>query len=139
MDLSFRWWLFRSWGRVGTTIGDNKLTPVDDKSDAMDQFVALYEEKTGNPWKYHGKDKFVKQPNKLYPLDIDYGETAADVKMSSANSKSKLAKAVQDLICMIFDVDNMKRAMVEFEVCFDWAWVRILLMFDAFGTFYVLQ
>ena len=115
------------------------MTPVDDKSDAMEQFVALYEEKTGNPWKYHGKDKFVKQPNKLYPLDIDYGETAADVKMSSANSKSKLAKAVQDLICMIFDVDNMKRAMVEFEVCFDSAWVRILLMFDAFGTFYVVQ
>ena len=36
--------------------------------------------------------------------------------MSSANSKSKLHKSIQDLVCMIFDVESMKRAMVEFEL-----------------------
>jgi len=36
--------------------------------------------------------------------------------MSSANSKSKLPKSIQDLVCMLFDVESMKRAMVEFEL-----------------------
>ncbi|XP_013925201.1 PREDICTED: poly [ADP-ribose] polymerase 1 [Thamnophis sirtalis] len=34
----------------------------------------------------------------------------------SAGTKSKLPKAVQDLIKMIFDVESMKKAMVEFEI-----------------------
>ena len=36
--------------------------------------------------------------------------------MSSSNSNSKLQKAVQDLICMLFDVETMKRTMIEFEL-----------------------
>ena len=35
---------------------------------------------------------------------------------ASAGTKSKLAKPVQELIKMIFDVESMKKAMVEFEV-----------------------
>lgn len=35
----------------------------------------------------------------------------------SAGAKSQLEKPVQDLIRMIFDVESMKKAMVEFEVC----------------------
>lgn len=35
---------------------------------------------------------------------------------ASAGTKSKLDKSVQDLIKMIFDVESMKKAMVEFEV-----------------------
>ena len=35
---------------------------------------------------------------------------------ASAGTKSRLAKPVQELIRMIFDVESMKKAMVEFEV-----------------------
>lgn len=35
---------------------------------------------------------------------------------ASAGARSHLAKPVQDLIRMIFDVESMKKAMVEFEV-----------------------
>lgn len=35
---------------------------------------------------------------------------------ATAGTKSKLAKPVQELIKMIFDVESMKKAMVEFEV-----------------------
>lgn len=45
---------------------------MESKQEAIEDFVALYEEKTGNIWK--NRDKFEKQPGKLYPLDIDYGE-----------------------------------------------------------------
>lgn len=48
----------------------------------------------------------------LYQQD----EEAVKKLTVSAGTKSKLPKAVQDLIKMIFDVESMKKAMVEFEV-----------------------
>lgn len=66
-----RYWVFRSWGRVGTTIGGNKLDKFHDKNSAMDNFLSVYKEKTGNSW---GTANFTKYPNKFYPLEIDYGQ-----------------------------------------------------------------
>jgi len=63
--------VFRSWGRVGTTIGGNKLDKFYDKNSAMDNFCSVYEEKTGNSW---ASRNFTKHPNKFYPLEIDYGQ-----------------------------------------------------------------
>ncbi|GCC19745.1 hypothetical protein chiPu_0018509 [Chiloscyllium punctatum] len=110
-----RYWVFRSWGRVGTTIGGNKLEKMSSKEEAVDHFLGLYEEKTGNAW--HSKN-FTKYPKKFYPLEIDYGQDEEAVKKLTANcnTKSKLDKAVQDLIKTIFDVESMKKAMVEFEI-----------------------
>ena len=66
------YWVFRSWGRVGTTIGGNKLEKCGhSKSSAIDLFRDLYLEKTGNDW--DDRKNFVKQPKKFFPLDIDYG------------------------------------------------------------------
>lgn len=66
-----RYWVFRSWGRVGTTIGGNKLDKFPDKNSALDNFLGVYKEKTGNNW---GSSNFTKYPNKFYPLEIDYGQ-----------------------------------------------------------------
>lgn len=66
--------MFRSWGRVGTTIGSNKLDKFSDKNSAMDNFLNVYKEKTGNPW---SASNFTKYPNKFYPLEIDYGQVQA--------------------------------------------------------------
>lgn len=114
-DVQKRYWVFRSWGRVGTTIGGNKLDKFHDKNSAMDNFLSVYKEKTGNAW---GCSDFTKYPNKFYPLEIDYGQDEEAVKKltASAGTKSKLAKPVQELIRMIFDVESMKKAMVEFEI-----------------------
>uniref|UniRef100_A0AAR2JZI8 Poly [ADP-ribose] polymerase n=1 Tax=Pygocentrus nattereri TaxID=42514 RepID=A0AAR2JZI8_PYGNA len=110
-----RYWVFRSWGRVGTTIGGNKLDKFYDKNSAMDNFRSVYEEKTGNSWT---SSSFTKYPNKFYPLEIDYGQDEEAVKKLTASSgtKSQLPKQVQELIRMIFDVESMKKAMVEFEI-----------------------
>ncbi|XP_062857542.1 poly [ADP-ribose] polymerase 1 [Trichomycterus rosablanca] len=114
-DVQKRYWVFRSWGRVGTTIGGNKLDKFYDKNSAMDNFRTLYEEKTGNSWT---SSSFTKYPNKFYPLEIDYGQDEEAVKKltASTGSKSHLAKPVQELIRTIFDVESMKKAMVEFEI-----------------------
>lgn len=114
-DVQKRYWVFRSWGRVGTTIGGNKLDKFHDKNSAMDNFLGVYEEKTGNAW---GSSHFTKYPNKFYPLEIDYGQDEEAVKKltASAGTNSLLAKPVQELIKLIFDVESMKKAMVEFEI-----------------------
>ncbi|XP_059573331.1 poly [ADP-ribose] polymerase 1 [Alligator mississippiensis] len=114
-DREIRYWVFRSWGRVGTVIGSNKLEQMPSKEDAIEHFLNLYEEKTGNSW--HSKN-FTKYPKKFYPLEIDYGQDEEAVKKLTvgAGTKSKLPKSVQDLIKMIFDVESMKKAMVEFEI-----------------------
>ncbi|XP_061603098.1 poly [ADP-ribose] polymerase 1 [Cololabis saira] len=114
-DVQKRYWVFRSWGRVGTTIGGNKLDKSHDKNSALDNFLTVYKEKTGNEW---GSSNFTKYPNKFYPLEIDYGQDEEAVKKltASAGTKSKLGKPVQELIKMIFDVESMKKAMVEFEI-----------------------
>jgi len=100
---------------VGTVIGSNKLEQVPSKEDAIEHFMKLYEEKTGNAW--HSKN-FTKYPKKFYPLEIDYGQDEEAVKKLtvSPGTKSKLPKPVQELIKMIFDVESMKKAMVEYEI-----------------------
>lgn len=65
--------MFRSWGRIGTTIGNDKLEGTEDLNDAVTQFEALYEEKTGN--RFSAKE-FKKVPGCWYPLDIDYGQVS---------------------------------------------------------------
>lgn len=40
----------------------------------------------------------------------------SSTRMSASDSKSKLHKSIKELICMLFDVETMKRTMVEFEL-----------------------
>ena len=87
MKFSLRW-VFRSWGRVGTTIGGSKLEvkssleltscesvcthlliyfgnqEFESKHDAQRDFEFQYEDKTGNKWK--NRDNFQKVVFSLY-------------------------------------------------------------------------
>lgn len=65
-------YVFRSWGRIGTTIGGNKLETFHSATDAIHQFRYLYEDKTGNSW--DNRKNFDKKANKFFPLELDYGE-----------------------------------------------------------------
>jgi poly [ADP-ribose] polymerase len=64
---------------VGTTIGGHKLDKFSDKLAAMDNFLGVYTDKTGNTWNC---TNFTKYPNKFYPLEIDYGQVHAHMKTS---------------------------------------------------------
>ena len=76
----------------------------------------LYEKQTGNRWSQ--RNNFKKVANKMYPMDLDYGQDNAELskKLEVESSKSKLDKAIKELVTMIFDIESMKKAMVEFEV-----------------------
>ena len=84
------------------------------KPAAKKHFELLYQDKTGNSWGT-SKESFVKRPSKFYPLEIDYGgdEDTGQQLGIAPGSKSTLAPEIQDLI---FDVESMKKAMLEFEV-----------------------
>lgn len=82
------YWVFCSWGRMGTTIGGNKLDKFHEKNSTMDNFLGMYEEKTSNTW---GSSHFTKCPNKFYPLEIDYGQDEKAVKRLTASAGTKSA------------------------------------------------
>lgn len=109
-----RYHLFRSWGRIGTFIGGHKIEELS-LEECIEQFESLFEEKTGNKWK--NREHFVKVPGAMYPIDIDHG----DEKIASLDSdiKSNLQKPIQDLMRLIFDVSEMKKVMLEFEIDMD--------------------
>ncbi|RZB77497.1 poly-(ADP-ribose) polymerase [Asbolus verrucosus] len=113
-DKGSRFWVFRSWGRIGTTIGSNKLEKFDSLYDARTSFMQNYEEKTGNSW--DDRHVFQKVPGLFYPIDIDYGDDNQAQSMDIVESSSKLPLPVQDLIKIIFDVNAMKKVMLEFEL-----------------------
>lgn len=87
---------------------------MDTLREAIGNFADLYEEKTGNAWELRGY--FQKVPGKFCPIEIDYGEEEATGKLQISDGPSKLPAQVQDLIRLIFDVNNMKKVMLEFEL-----------------------
>ena len=50
-------------------------------------------------------------------MDLDFGQENEELKkLEVSKSTSKLDKAIQKLVTMIFDIESMKKAMIEFEV-----------------------
>lgn len=77
LNLFYSWWVFRAWGRVGTTVGGNKVEKFGSVNTAIEHFKGLYAEKTNNDW--DDRANFKKFPNKFYPLDIDYGQVSGQL------------------------------------------------------------
>jgi hypothetical protein len=67
----YRYWVFRSWGRIGTTIGGKKLEIKHNKWEARRQFECVYAEKTGNSWYNKNFRKFA---GCFFPIDLDYDQ-----------------------------------------------------------------
>ncbi|XP_050442642.1 poly [ADP-ribose] polymerase [Adelges cooleyi] len=111
---SSRYWVFRSWGRIGTTIGGFKTVEHETLEDAKTEFEYYYEDQTGNLWK--NKNSFVKIAGKKVPVDTDYGQDETKSLDTFSNLKCKLPDPVQKLIRLLFDVEAMKRVMYEFEL-----------------------
>lgn len=107
--------MFSSWGRIGTTIGDNNTKYCSDLHHAKNVFNELYRKKTGN--EFNAKT-FVKKPGKFYPVEVDYGDDKSMKKLSDLNSNipSKLPESVQRLTKLIFDVNEMKKQLLEFNL-----------------------
>lgn len=107
------YYIFRAWGRIGTKIGGNKTESFHDANEAIFRFQEIYEEQTGNVF---GTKNFRKLPDRYYPVEVDYGDEQIKKLSVDRAIKSKLEPAVQDLIKLLFDVNAMKRVMLEFDL-----------------------
>lgn len=109
--------VFRRWGRVGNSkIGGSKCDELS-KSAAIREFKKLFREKTGNDWEaWQSKMNFRKQPNRFYPIEIDYGIGESSKVGKPLGTNSKLHPRVVNLMKMLFDIETYKAAMMEFEI-----------------------
>lgn len=110
MYLYQRYWLFESWGRIATVIGNKRLKNYGNLLEARKKFVEIYQEKTGNAF---GHLNFIKKPNKFYHLDIVF-----DIPKKIAGSliPTNLSAPVYQLMEMLFDVRKMEQMMTSCDL-----------------------
>ncbi|KAJ3056683.1 Poly [ADP-ribose] polymerase 2 [Rhizophlyctis rosea] len=117
------YYVWTRWGRVGVN-GQNKLEPCGSSLDkAKMLFEKKFQDKTKNHW--DSRADFEKVPGKYFLIERDFGgddeeeeekeEPAADGKGKEPVKipDSKLAKPVQELVKLIFNLDMMTKQMVE--------------------------
>lgn len=112
------YFLFRAWGRIGCDVGGNSCKRMDSRNDAIENFEQLFKERTGNDFSTVAAGNFRRNHGSYFPVEMDYGDSKVkeeepELKYSES---SKLDKAVQELICFIFDIQRMQRAMKQFEL-----------------------
>lgn len=113
-DKGRNYWLFRSWGRIGTKVGEKLIETRCSIDACCMEFEALFKEKTGNLW---GVQPFKKKPGKYAEVDVDYTDDEKIKQMEVKSAiPSKLPNQVQDIIKLMFDVEAMKQTMMEFEL-----------------------
>lgn len=117
-DIGRDYWLFTSWGRIGTKVGDSSLQRCSSGAEAIVEFENIYKCKTGNKW---NSGYFQKRPGCYYPIDVDYDDGKEKIQTMAEKSTipSKLPKTVQDLVSLLFDIDTMKQTMMEFKLDLD--------------------
>lgn len=103
--IHFRWWVFESWGRIGTVIGSKQKFKFGTLNGAIERFHTVYKNKTSNSF---GTKTFQKQPSKYYHLDVEVGmpKNAPDTFIAT-----KLDGPVFDLMQMLFDITKMEEMM----------------------------
>lgn len=110
-----KFYLFRSWGRIGTTIGGTKLQTFSCVDDAFSEFEKFFEKETGNVW----DEMFVPIPGMMQLLDVTYEEKKAKVKSEASTAKCDLEKAVAALVELLFDEKAMTDTLKEYELDMD--------------------
>lgn len=103
-------WLYTNSGRIGTTYKKSKTTAFKSAKEACQKFREIFESKTGNDW--DSKNRFQKQAGKFHVVEIEY---EPDLVVNDS-IPSKLLGKVMDLMKVLFDRQNMKQAMKEFDL-----------------------
>ncbi|CAB3407813.1 unnamed protein product [Caenorhabditis bovis] len=113
-DKASVFYLFLSWGRVGTDVGNCKYPSFYDSESGVEEFKKIFKEKTNNQWEY--RKYFRKHPGFFSYIETDYSEFNSMDCSIIPGSQTKLPNSVKDIIISIFNVDNMKEAMKSFEM-----------------------
>ena len=112
--------VFRKWGRVGTTIGGQKLERMS-KRDAIAEFERLFLDKTGSEFAQRDAMRndptAFKRAGKFLPVQLDHGADGDILELAAnAGDGSALPRPTQQLVRTLFDVKLMRKLLLEFEV-----------------------
>ncbi|XP_041564508.1 poly [ADP-ribose] polymerase isoform X2 [Drosophila elegans] len=113
-DKTAKYWIFRSWGRIGTSIGSSKVEEFNTSDSAKKKFKDIYADKTGN--EFEQRDQFVKITGRMYPIEMQYDDDPKWLTHSGRSVESKLEISLQNLIRLMFDVESMNRTLTEFQI-----------------------
>ncbi|XP_043948531.2 poly [ADP-ribose] polymerase isoform X3 [Drosophila biarmipes] len=116
-DKMSKYWIFRSWGRIGTSFGSSKIEEFDTSDSAKKKFKEVYADKTGN--EFDKRHSFVNIAGCIYPIEIQYDDDQKLLRNSTLFINSKLDPSSQNLIMLMFDVDSLKRTLMEFHIDMD--------------------
>ncbi|EFO96920.1 hypothetical protein CRE_17273 [Caenorhabditis remanei] len=105
-----RYYLFSSWGRVGTNVGNHKYQSYFKKNEAVEDFKKIFNEKTKNNWESRGD--FQKMPGAFGYVETDYSEFA----QIAPGTKNKLPKRVKKVVMSIFNFENMNSELMSFKI-----------------------
>ncbi|CAD5224652.1 unnamed protein product [Bursaphelenchus okinawaensis] len=110
------YYVFRSWGRVGTTIGGNKTESFgDDLEAAKKVFEDVFLEKSKNEWA--DRHNFKKRLSGMDMVEVDFDDRdAPTATLDVQKSKSKLPVPVKEIISLFFDMKLMDSALQDFEL-----------------------
>ena len=119
-DTGNKTYLFRKWGRIGTKQGGDKVAQMS-KQEAVEEFEALFLEKTGNPWHDRTPDRFKKRPGQFSVMELGIASDSAQhtEKALKRNHSSKLPATVGSFMSLITDLNMMKSTMMEMEIDLD--------------------
>lgn len=104
------YWVFRSWGRIGTKAESSKTEPFNSYLEAVMEFEYWFLKLTGNKWT---DPDYYKMPRKYLPVEIDYGTKEIARKVIEP---SKLEVPVQEFLGLITNIDFMKNILIELEI-----------------------
>lgn len=117
LEAKKRYYLFRSWGRIGCEVGGNSCEKMKNCEAAIKLFEKLFKDRTGNQFEDLVAGTFKRLPGLYFPLELDYGSVKKDIDIKiEKSSGSDLPLPVQDLIASIFDIGRMNRIMQQFEL-----------------------
>uniref|UniRef100_A0A8D8YVJ1 Poly [ADP-ribose] polymerase n=1 Tax=Cacopsylla melanoneura TaxID=428564 RepID=A0A8D8YVJ1_9HEMI len=107
--------LFRSWGRIGTVIGGQKIQDYKSVDEAFEDFDEIFEKETGNSW----LEPYTPIQGKMILLDVKYDGGVKKEAEVAADVKCTLDDAVQTLIKLLFDEKAMTATLAEYELDMD--------------------
>ena len=112
-------YLWRKWGRIGTTVKNNKIEKMPE-AECVKEFTKLFLEKTGNDWADRTADRFRQAPGKFSVMELGINSEELDQQLvknpAAAEQASTLQPAVKRLIDLIFDMDLMRQSLLEMEI-----------------------
>lgn len=115
-----KYWVFRAWGRIGTTIGGTKRTCYTSIDSAKKEFTKMFTEKTKKLRRSKRNSGGINQDDYsncidfYVPIDLNY----EDFKQFSfkLDTASHLPKSVQQLVIKTFDIQTMRKTLLQFEL-----------------------